>query len=220
MTQGHPRDDRDPMVTPGGDGAPPVRDHAIPELAMLRGRGRLFVHITDEALRTRTGVARIEGVGPADVRQLREVLGDAYVTVTPVVDLGDCIPFTPRTATRGGVDFDHAVPHDDTGPPGQTGPHNSGPLRRRHHRTKTHGGFTTRVVGPGRHLWRTPYGQAFLVDHTGTRRIADRQASAMAEAIEDGVELYVTPTPSLTGPIPPPDWGSQLEPHRDLEGCS
>jgi hypothetical protein len=185
-------------------------------LAQLRGRGRLFVHLTDEALRTGTGVARIEGVGPIDVRQLHEVLGHADVTVTPVLDLrkrrrfdayehpevvkdhvwtqtgGDCFPFTPRSATRDRVDFDHAVPYDDTGPPGQTGPHNSGPLRRRHHRTKTHGGLTTRVVGPGRHLWRTPHGQAFLVDQTGTKRLDDGQAEAMTEAIDDGVELYFT----------------------------
>ena len=162
------------------------------------------------------GVARIEGVGPIDVRQLHEVLGNADVTVTPVLDLaqrrrvdayehpevvkdhvwaqtgGDCFPWTPRTATRDGVDYDHAVPYDDTGPPGQTGPHNSGPLRRRHHRTKTHGGFTTRVVGPGRHLWRTPHGQAFLVDHTGTTRLPAAQAAAMLTAIDDGVELYFT----------------------------
>ncbi|WP_416955286.1 hypothetical protein ACNKF0_01885 [Nocardioides sp. T5] len=155
---------------------------------------------------------------PSTYDRLHEVLGDADVTLTPVLDLaqrrrvdayehpevvkdhvwvqtgGDHFPFTPRTATRDGVDFDHAVPYDDTGPPGQTGPHNSGPLRRRHHRTKTYGGFTTRVVGPGRHLWRTPHGQAFLVDHTGTRRVPDHQASAMAEAIEDGVELHFTPT--------------------------
>lgn len=184
------------------------------KLAKLRGRGRLFVHITDEALRSGTGVARVEGVGPLDLSQLHEVLGHADVTVTPVLDLrmrrrvdayehpevvkdhvwvqtgGDCFPFTPRSATRDGVDYDHAIPYDDTGPPGQTGPHNSGPLRRSHHRTKTHGGLTTRVVGPGRHLWRTPHGQAFLVDHTGTTRLTEHQAAAMAEAIEDGVELY------------------------------
>ena len=117
-------------------------------LAQLRSRGRLFVHVTDEALRTGIGVARVEGVGPIDVRQLREVLGHADVTVTPVLDLGhrrrvdayehpetvkdhvwvqtggDCFPWTPRSATRDGVDYDHAVPYDDTGPPGQTGPHN------------------------------------------------------------------------------------------------
>ena len=184
--------------------------------AKLRGRGRLFVHITDEALRTDTGVARVEGVGPIDVRQLHEVLGHADVTVTPVLDLrmrrrvdayehpevikdhvwvqsgGDCFPYTPRSATRDGVDYDHAIPYDDTGPPGQTGPHNSGPLRRSHHRTKTHSGLTTRVVGPGRHLWRTPHGQAFLVDHTGTTRLTEMQGGAMADAIEDGVELYLS----------------------------
>ena len=29
-------DDRDPMVTPAGDGTPPLREHAVPELAMVR----------------------------------------------------------------------------------------------------------------------------------------------------------------------------------------
>jgi hypothetical protein len=186
------------------------------KLAMLRGRGRLFVHLTDDTLRTGRGVARIEGVGPIDVRQLHEVLGNSDVTLTPVLDLaqrrrvdayehpevvkdhvwvqtgGDCFPYTPRSATRDSVDYDHAIPYDDTGPPGQTGPHNSGPLRRSHHRTKTHGALTTRVVGPGRHLWRTPHGHAFLLDHTGTTRLTEQQGTAMAEAIEDGVELYFT----------------------------
>ena len=184
-------------------------------LAQLRNRGRLFVHITDAALRSGVGVARVEGVGPIDVQQLHEVLGNAAVTVTPVLDLalrrrvdayehpevvkdhvwtqtgGDCFPFSPRTATRDGVDYDHAIPYDDTGPPGQTGPHNSGPLRRRHHRAKTFGGYTSRVAGPGRFLWRTPHGQAFLVDHTGTTRLAVAQADAIAEAPE-GVEIYFT----------------------------
>ena len=36
VVNGHPRDDRDPMVTPGGDGTPPLREHAVPELAMVR----------------------------------------------------------------------------------------------------------------------------------------------------------------------------------------
>jgi hypothetical protein len=186
------------------------------KLAQLRGRGRRFVHLTDDTLRTGRGVARIEGVGPIDVRQLAEVLGSSDITLTPVLDLaqrrrvdayehpevvkdhvwvqtgGDCFPYTPRSATRDSVDYDHAIPYDDTGPPGQTGPHNSGPLRRSRHRTKTHGGLTTRVVGPGRHLWRTPHGRAFLVDRTGTTRLTEQQGTAMAEAIEDGVELYFT----------------------------
>ncbi|CAA9402349.1 MAG: hypothetical protein AVDCRST_MAG32-3045, partial [uncultured Nocardioides sp.] len=100
-------------------------------LAAVRGRGRLFVHVTDTALTSRTGVARIEGVGPIAVSQLAEVLGHADVTVTPVLDLamrrradayehpevvkdhvwtqtgGDVFPYSPRTATRNAVDFDH-----------------------------------------------------------------------------------------------------------------
>ena len=183
-------------------------------LRALRGRGRLFVHLTDDALHTGQGVARIEGVGPIDVHQLHEVLGTTDITLTAVLDLrerrrvdayehpedikdhvwtqtgGDCFPFTPRTATRDAVDFDHAIPYDATGPPGQTGPHNSGPLRRSHHRAKTFGGYTTRITGPGRHLWRTPHGLAFLVDHTGTRRLTAEQAEIMARAAEDGVEVY------------------------------
>lgn len=189
-------------------------------LASLRGRGRLFVHVTDEALRTGTGVARIEGVGPIDIAQLHEVLGNADITLTPVLDLrmrrrvdayehpeiikdhvwtqtgGDCFPYTPRTATRDGVDYDHTtryIPPDRGGPPGQTGPHNSGPLRRRHHRTKTHGGYTTRVAGPGRYLWTTPHGQHYLVDHTGTHPLTPHQAQIMTEA-PDGVEIYWTRT--------------------------
>jgi hypothetical protein len=105
---------------------------------------------------------------------------------------GDCFPFSPRTATRDGVDYDHSTPYDDTGPPGQTGPHNSGPLRRRHHRHKTHGGFTARVAGPGRFLWRTPHGLAYLVDHTGTSRLTPHQAEVMTDAADDGVEIYWT----------------------------
>ncbi|GAA1938645.1 hypothetical protein [Nocardioides hwasunensis] len=187
-------------------------------LARLRNRGQLFVHVSEAVLRAGRGVARVEGVGPVDVRQLHEVLGNAEVTVTPVLDLrgrrrvdayehpedvkdhvwlqtgGDCFPFTPRTAVRDGVDFDHAVPYrspDTGGSPGQTGPHNSGPLRRQHHRTKTFGGYSSRVVGPGRHLWRTPSGLAYLVDHTGTSRIDAEQAETMADSVQDGVEIYV-----------------------------
>lgn len=185
-------------------------------LAALRGRGRLFVHVTDAALRSVSGVARIEGVGPIAVSHLAEVLGHADVTVTPVLDLamrrradayehpevvkdhvwvqagGDVFPYSPRTATRAAVDFDHAspyVPPDCGGPPGQTGPHNSGPLRRRHHRWKTHGGYRCMVAGPGRHLWQTPLGQAYLVDHTGTHRLTREQADLISDA-PGGVEIY------------------------------
>lgn len=184
-------------------------------LASLRGRGQLFVHLTDAALRSGRGVARIEGVGPIDVAQLAEALGHCDVTVTPVLDLatrprsdayehsevlkdhvwtltgGDVFPFSPRTATRSGVDFDHSTPFDPTGPPGQTGPHNSGPLRRRHHRWKTHGGYRCRVAGPGRHLWQTPNHMTYLVDPSGTRRLSDDEAQIMLSAPQ-GVEIHLS----------------------------
>ncbi len=183
-------------------------------LASLRGRGRLFVHVTDTALRTRTGIARVEGLGPVDVTQLADLLGHADVTVLPVMDLrdrrrvdayehpepvkdhvwtqtgGDVFPYSPRTATRDQVDFDHSTAYDPHGPPGQTGPHNSGPLRRRHHRWKTHGGYRCTTIGPGRHLWQTPHGLCYLVDHTGTHRIDDAHADLVLSA-PDGVEIHV-----------------------------
>lgn len=176
-----PDDPTDPEAT----GQPPVGapDHlaatverlcglSARRLASLRGRGQLFVHVTDAALRTRTGIARVEGVGPVDVARLADLLGHADVTVLPVLDLrdrrrvdayehpepvkdhvwaqtgGDVFPFSPRTARRDQVDFDHSTPYDPHGPPGQTGAHNSGPLRRRHHRWKTHGGSAARPPVP------------------------------------------------------------------------
>ena len=183
-------------------------------LASLRGRGHLFVHLTDHALRTRTGIARVEGLGPIDITQLADLLGHADVTVQPVLDLrdrrrtdayehpeptkdhvwtqtgGDVFPYSPRTATRDQVDFDHNTPYDPTGPPGQTGPHNSGPLRRRHHNWKTHGHYRCHTVGPGRHLWQTPHGLSYLVDHHGTRRLTDNEADLILTA-PPGVEIYL-----------------------------
>lgn len=221
------------------------------QLASLRGRGQLFVHVTDHALRTRTGIARVEGIGPVDVAQLGDLFGHADVTVLPVLDLrdrrrvdayehpeslkdhvwtqtgGDVFPYSPRTATRDQVDFDHNVPYDPNGPPGQTGPDNSGPLRRRHHRWKTHGGYRCRTVGPGRHLWQTPHGLSYLVDHTGTHRLDDTQADLILTA-PPGVEIYLPEVQLVVGgqqltevvrpslaPQPSPPATSRGRPRRD-----
>jgi hypothetical protein len=187
------------------------------QLAALRPRGVVHVHVTDEALRGQAGIARVEGGvnggGPMLVQSLSELLGHADVRIQPVLDLagrhrvdqyempdrikdqawqlagGDCFPFSPRSATRGDPDFDHPAPYDRDGPPGQTGAHNCGPLRRRHHRWKTHGGYRCRQAGPGRYLWQTPHGLCYLVDPRGTRHLDPPDAEIMLTA-PPGVEIY------------------------------
>ncbi|WP_104105454.1 hypothetical protein [Nocardioides sp. 616] len=185
------------------------------QLAALRGRGQVFVHVTDTSLLRQAGLARVEGLGPALVQALRELLGHADVRLTPVLDTavrprsdqyehpetskdiawllsgGDVFPFSPRTATRDRVDFDHVEPYDPAGPPGQTGPHNSGPLRRTHHRWKTHGGFRYRSCGRGRALWQTPFGTCVLVDEHGSRRLPMEEAELMLGA-PPGVDVYLS----------------------------
>jgi hypothetical protein len=43
------------------------------------------------------------------------------------------------------------------------------PLCRRHHRLKTHGGWTYTILEPSSYLWSSPHGYQYLRDHTGTR---------------------------------------------------
>ncbi len=152
------------------------------QLASLRPKAVVHVHLTDAALSSQSGVARVEHLGPMLVQHLTDLLGHADVSLQPVRDLnaririndyehperlkdhawqlagGDVFPYAPA-GTRLTVDYDHPTPYDRHGPPGQTGSHNSGPLRRTHHRWKTFGGYQCRQAGPGRYLWRTPLGR-------------------------------------------------------------
>ncbi|MGA9346692.1 MAG: DUF222 domain-containing protein, partial [Nocardioidaceae bacterium] len=155
----------------------------------------LYVHLTDEALVSGQGVARVEQVGPVTVDRVRTWLGHANVVVKPVIDLNDQVPvdayeipdrireavhlaipvdcFPYATSTRRTGDIDHTIPFvkpDEGGPPGQTGLGKLGPITRFHHRVKTHGQW--QVVQPftGVFVWRTPHGRYLLVDHTGTHQ--------------------------------------------------
>ena len=103
------------------------------QLAALRPRAVVHVHLTNEALRTRSGLARVEDLGPQLVERLAELLGHADVRLQPVRDLngrirvdqyehpealkvhtshlagGDAFPYAPH-ANRAVVDHDHPTP--------------------------------------------------------------------------------------------------------------
>ena len=127
------------------------------------------------------------------------------VTVKPVIDLADhvhvdayevpdriaepvalrdvtCVfPWCSRPARRlrpdqHGCDCDHVVPHTKGG---ATCTCQLAPLCRRHHRLKTHGGWTYTILEPGSYLWSSPHGYQFLRDHTGTLDVSrDRRSPA------------------------------------------
>jgi hypothetical protein len=180
----------------------------------LRPRAVLYVRISEEALRSGTGVAHCEGgVGPVTVQQVRDLLGHYHVTVRPVLDLRGQVPVDAyevphamREALRlarpssvfpfshsgsASPDWDHTRPYLDPahgGPPGQTRTGNLGPMVRFGHRVKTHGrGWHVRQPSPGIYLWRTPHGYWFRVDNDGTHALGrdpDLSAHEPAEVAE------------------------------------
>jgi len=180
----------------------------------LRPKVHLYVHLSDLALSGHAApVARAEGLGP--VLADHDLFAGCAVTVRPVIDLSDrvsldcyehptwlrerrlvitpadCFPYANGVpGLAGSPDLDHPTSYDEHGPPGQTGLHNSGPLGRRHHRWKTHAGYSARQSGTTRWVWRTPHGRHYLVDHTGTRSLDDRSGALIMDA-PSGVEIYL-----------------------------
>ena len=65
-------------------------------------------------------------------------------------------PHCERPSRR--CDLDHIIEW----PEGPTDTLNLAPLCRRHHRHKTHGGWTYQRLGPTTFLWRSPHGQTYL----------------------------------------------------------
>lgn len=168
----------------------------------LLPRATLYVHMSLEsweaALRgTNHGVARLEGVGPITIPQVRDVLGHCHVELKPVIDLAsdrpvdgyevparmreqihlrtpaEAFPFSGNLSRR--KDLDHTTPYlppSRGGQSRQTRIANLGPLGRTAHRLKTHApGWRHRQPVPGVFLWRTPHGYWFLVDSTGTHQL-------------------------------------------------
>jgi hypothetical protein len=183
------------------------------DISPLAPRSVLYVHLHQAAVNGSHGVARVDGLGPVTLASLQTLLARTSLVVKPVLDLservrttayehpeslkervhlttgGDYWPYA--TSTSRHVDYDHPTAYDDTGPPGQTGTHNSGPLGRRHHRWKTHAGYRARQCGQGRYVWLTPHGLGFLVDHRGTRRISEKHIRMILDA-PPGVDIYPT----------------------------
>ncbi|MFC6286317.1 HNH endonuclease signature motif containing protein, partial [Nocardioides sp. GCM10027114] len=97
----------------------------------------------------------------------------AYEVPDRLADLVDdrdhhCVfPWCTRKARA--CDHDHVIPHGESG--GPTCRCNLAALCRKHHRLKTHGGWSYTHVDDGVFLWRSPHGHAYLRDETGTRDV-------------------------------------------------
>ena len=165
-----------------------------------RQRVVLYVHLSEAALVGVTGVARVEGLGPHTLQQIRDLVGHTHVTVKPVIDLaeqvsvnayehpeaikervhlrwaGDAFPHATRTSRS--TDLDHVTSYRPNGPPGQTGSHTSQPLSRTPHRAKTHLGYRCTSLPTGEVVWRTPHGLHRVVDATGTHPITESDYAA------------------------------------------
>lgn len=182
-----------------GDLLDALRDGGLAK--KLRPPATLYVHLHQAALEGFPGVARVEGLGPHTVDQVRELLRHCRVTVTPVIDLHDRVSvncyehpeaikervhlirpedaFPHASAVTRRVDLDHPVPYDPGGPPGQTSSHTSQPLGRTAHRAKTHLGYRTVPLLTGETAWRTPHGRHRLVDARGTHVIDASEFAAL-----------------------------------------
>lgn len=199
---------------PGPDGCP--NPHLCGSIDVnprrLLPRSTLVVHVSDDALRTGRGVARVPGVGPVPVERLRELLADSRVSVRPVFEPGRIAPvdsyeipaairaaillrdpyeaFPFSTRRSDGLDLDHTRPYDHRpgAPPGQTRTDNLGPLSRRPHRAKTHGNWRVAQRQSGVFEWTSPYGFTYLVGPFGTIAFERFFAAAMptdAEAYDE-----------------------------------
>ena len=155
---------------------------------------QLVVHITGDTTTGNNPIGRLDSNGgmPILEQQIRSWCGrpDTGITILPVVDLAEniavtqyevpdriktqiqhrdltCVfPHCTRPAVRS--DNDHIEPGD---PNGQTETFNIAALCRRHHRVKTHGGWSYQRVGPRSYLWTNQHGHQYLRDHEGTTAI-------------------------------------------------
>lgn len=190
-----------------GDPAPFTKAHAADPLQgldpdRLLPPATLYIHCTDHALRTGTGVARMEGTGPITLGQVKSFLGHCRVKPVQVIDIPGQIPVDAyevparmrealqllmpaciapyATNTSRNRDADHVIAYQSLargGSPGQTAMDNLGLLSRFPHRVKTFGRWRLRQRAPGVFEWHSPHGYRYRVDHHGTHPLGKHPPS-------------------------------------------
>jgi hypothetical protein len=154
-------DDQRPMSNPAEDNTHRSLQILPPPFHPDRARPRaiIYVHLSEEAVRAGTGLARVEDVGPVLLSRLQVLLGDhCSINLKPVIDLpaghtpvdsyeiparlreqlqlrnpADIFPYAAAVSRL--IDVDHTIPYlspDQGGPPGQTRIGNLGPHTRYH----------------------------------------------------------------------------------------
>ncbi|MGJ6979510.1 DUF222 domain-containing protein [Aestuariimicrobium soli] len=160
----------------------------------LLPRAEVRVHLSDQTLQRcdtdPTGLVRAEQLGPLLVGWLTELLGHHRVSLRPVLTVDSLrpsdhyevpdhlreavhvrnpvsvFPFSKKNSRA--CDLDHTRAYSRNGPPGQTSTGNLGPLDRKAHRAKTHGGWILEQPIPGCYLWTSPLKNRYLVTQSCT----------------------------------------------------
>ncbi|WP_158522552.1 HNH endonuclease signature motif containing protein [Tessaracoccus aquimaris] len=149
----------------------------------------LAVHIHADSVGGLPPAARVDKAGWITSRLLGELLGEAKVTVHPVIDLADLdpsdgyepgaqlkraveivmptemFPYSNRSSRR--LDLDHTVPWRE-GYRAQTRLGNLVPLNRRAHRAKTARAWKSLQRGPDVLVWESPLGYRYELTPCGT----------------------------------------------------
>ena len=144
---------------------------------------RLYVHLSPD-----DELGFVERLGPLTAASIQSWLRTSRFTLQPVLDMArtdavdgyeppqwmrELVILRDRTCVHPNCDrssrecdLDHIeafVEMDDGGPPGQTRPDNLAPLCRRHHRAKTHHGWTYQRNADGSYTWTDPFGRKYVV---------------------------------------------------------
>ncbi len=155
----------------------------IADGAGATSKTKLYVHLSPD-----DELGLVERLGPLTAATLQGWLRTSRFTLQPVLDLSrtdavdsyeppqwmrELVILRDRTCVHPNCnrssrecDLDHIeafVEMDDGGPPGQTRPENLAPLCRRHHRAKTHHGWTYQRNTDGSYTWTDPYGRTYDV---------------------------------------------------------